>query len=56
VKALEVEGVMFTSTFWRRLHSLIGVKLIMSSAYQPESDGGTERANRTVTQMLRQSI
>ncbi|CDO71993.1 hypothetical protein BN946_scf184943.g28 [Trametes cinnabarina] len=28
----------------------------MSSAYHPESDGSTERANRTVSQMLRQCI
>ena len=28
----------------------------MSSAYHPQSDGATERANRTVTQMLRQCI
>lgn len=28
----------------------------MSSAYHPQSDGSTERANRTVTQMLRQCI
>jgi hypothetical protein len=48
--------VLFTSIFWRRLHELIGTKLHMSSAYHPESDGGTERANRTVTQMLRQCI
>jgi hypothetical protein len=48
--------VLFTSTFWRLLHSLIGVKLNMSSAYHPEADGGTECANRTVTQMLRQCI
>jgi hypothetical protein len=38
------------------LHDLLGVKLHMSSAYHPESDGATERANRTVTQMIRQSI
>jgi hypothetical protein len=48
--------VLFTSTFWRRLHELICTKLHMSSAYHPESDGGTERANRTVTQMIRQCI
>jgi transposase InsO family protein len=48
--------VLFTSTFWKRLHELMGTKLSMSSAYHPESDGGTERANRTVTQMLRQCI
>ena len=45
--------VLFTSTFWRRLHQLIGTNLWMSSAYHPQTDGTTERANRTVTQMLR---
>ena len=48
--------VLFTSTFWSRLHRLIGTRLRMSSAYHPQSDGSTERANRTVTQMLRQCI
>jgi hypothetical protein len=48
--------VLFTSTFWSRLHRLIGTKLRMSSAYHPQSDGSTERANRTITQMLRQCI
>jgi hypothetical protein len=48
--------VLFTSTFWKQLHELIGTKLNMSSAYHPESDGSTERANRTVTQMIRQCV
>ena len=48
--------VLFTSVFWNHLHRLIGTKLRMSSAYHPQSDGSTERANRTVTQMLRQCI
>jgi hypothetical protein len=48
--------VLFTSTFWSHLHKLLGTKLRMSSAYHPQSDGATERANRTVTQMLRQCI
>jgi transposase InsO family protein len=48
--------VLFTSTFWRQLHRLIGTKLRMSSAYHPQSDGSTERANRTITQMLRQCV
>lgn len=48
--------VIFTSTFWSNLHKLVGTKLRMSSAYHPQSDGSTERANRTVTQMLRQCI
>ena len=28
----------------------------MSSAYHPETDGATERANRTITQMIRQCV
>ena len=48
--------VLFTSIFWTRLHRLIGTKLRLSSTYHPQSDGSTERANRTVTQMLRQCI
>lgn len=48
--------VLFTSEFWKHLNDLIGTKLKMSSAYHPESDGSTERANRTVNQMIRQCI
>jgi len=48
--------VLFTSTFWNHLNTLMGIKLKMSSAYHPQTDGATERANRTVTQMLRQCI
>ena len=48
--------VLFTSTFWGQLHRLIGTKLRMSSSYHPQSDGSTERANRTITQMLRQCV
>jgi hypothetical protein len=48
--------VLFTSTFWQHLNKLIGTQLRMSSAYHPQTDGATERTNRTVTQMLRQCI
>ena len=34
--------VLFTSTFWKQLHCLIGTKLQLSSAYHPQSDGATE--------------
>ena len=37
--------VLFTSGFWTHLHKLIGVKQKMSSAYHPETDRSTERAN-----------
>lgn len=47
---------LFTSTFWQRLHQLTGVELRMSTSFHPQTDGATERANRTITQMLRQIV
>ena len=47
---------LFTSRFWKRLHRLLGTELRMSSAFHPQTDGATERANRTVTQMIRQCV
>ena len=46
------QDVLFTSTFWTHLQKLIGVDQRMSSAFHPQSDGSTERANRIVRQML----
>ena len=47
---------LFTSTFWKRLHNLISIKLKLSSVYHSQTNGSTERMNRTITQMLRQCI
>jgi transposase InsO family protein len=48
--------VLFTSNFWKELNKLVGIKMKMSSAYHPQTDGATERANRTIGQMLRAMI
>jgi hypothetical protein len=43
----------FTSNFWRAFVKLLGTELAMSTAYHPQSDGQTERMNRTMEDMLR---
>ena len=42
----------FTSIFWKELHRLMGSKLLMSTAFHPQMDGATERANRSISQIL----
>jgi Integrase zinc binding domain len=44
---------LFVSKFWKALMKLTGVKLKMSSSYHPESDGSSERTNKSVIQSLR---
>jgi len=47
---------LFVSAFWRALCKLTGIKLKMSSAYHPETDGSSERSNKTVVQCLRYHV
>lgn len=43
----------FTGKFWTALFALTGTDLKMSSGNHPQTDGQTERANRTIEEMLR---
>nr|GAT43883.1 reverse transcriptase-RNase H-integrase [Mycena chlorophos] len=44
---------LFISDFWNALHKLTGVKLKMSTSYHPQSDGASERTNKTLIQAIR---
>jgi hypothetical protein len=43
---------VFTSNLWRELFALADVKLCMSSAYHPQSNGQTERLNQCLETFL----
>jgi transposase InsO family protein len=44
---------IFTSKFWTELFTLSGVKLQLSSAFHPQSDGQSEAVNKVITMYLR---
>ncbi|SGY38977.1 BQ5605_C003g02116 [Microbotryum silenes-dioicae] len=44
---------LFTSKFWTALHKRLNVKLQFSSAFHPETDGRSEKTNKTAFQILR---
>ena len=44
---------LFISKFWKHLHKLTGVKIKMSTSYHPQTDGTSERSNKTVIPAIR---
>ncbi len=44
---------LFVSHFWRAFTKIAGIKHKMSTAWHPETDGASERSNKTVVQALR---
>jgi hypothetical protein len=55
-KIISYRDVRFTSAFWQELHKLLQVRLAMSSSFHPQTDGQTERANRTLEEMIRHYV
>jgi transposase InsO family protein len=46
-------GSQFVSHFWKRLLELLDIQQCLSSAYHPQSDGQSERANQVLQQYIR---
>lgn len=44
---------LFTSESWQDVNARLGTQLSRSTAYHPQSNGQTERTNRTLEEMLR---
>ena len=48
--------VRFVSKLWREIFKTMGTELLMSTAYSPQTDGQSERTNRTMEVMLRSML
>ncbi|WJX12700.1 hypothetical protein P8452_03168 [Trifolium repens] len=46
----------FTSRFWESLQEALGIKLRMSSAYHPQTDGQSERTIQSLEDLLRACV
>src|ERR1700738_378118 len=46
-------GPQFVSAFWKEFTGILGIKLKLSTAYHPQTDGQTEIANQYLDQRLR---
>jgi hypothetical protein len=49
-------GTQFTSALWKRICDLLRIKRRLSTAFSPETDGSTERANEVIETVLRQFV
>jgi transposase InsO family protein len=56
VSIISDRGPQFVAEFWRHLTSRLRINCLLSTAYHPETDGQTERANAVLEQYLRAHV
>ena len=49
-------GLQFTSKLSAAVYKLLGINKVTTSSYHPQTNGGTERVNHTMAQMLAVSV
>ena len=49
-------GSQFVSAFWKRICDMLKIKRRLSTAFSPETDGSTERANEVIETTLRELV
>ena len=47
---------LFTSKFWKQLHKKVNIELRMSTSHHPQTDGSSERSNKTMIEALRHYV
>ena len=50
---IQDRDIRFTMVFWKALWSMLGTKMLFSSAYHPQTNGQTEHQNHTIEQLVR---
>ena len=53
---LSDRGTQFTAAWLQSLYRLLGTKQLLTTAYHPQTNGQSERVNRTLTEVLRHLV
>jgi hypothetical protein len=54
--SIETKCSLITSLFWKSLFQALGIKLALTTAYHPQTEGQSERVNQCLEMYLRCSI